>query len=119
VFYFILANASSLVGGLVRMGILFGGLMFLPILFDVVDFFKISHSEEFFFDGFFSVALFGIFYIFYTRAPLSFWHAYFLDLFLFSLWVGLPLSNVINMDFDILSYFNLNFFLKKNLFFFN
>jgi len=54
------------------MGLLFGGLLLLPIFFDLLDYFKIIHSEENFFDGFFSFSLFGIFYIFYTRAPLSF-----------------------------------------------
>jgi len=54
------------------MGFLFGGLMLLPIFFDLFDFFKVIHSEDFFSDGFFSIALFGVFYIFYTRAPLSF-----------------------------------------------
>jgi len=44
----------------------------LPVVFDVLDFYKFIHAEDYFFDGFFTLSLFGVFYIFYTRAPLSF-----------------------------------------------
>ena len=88
IFYFVLASASSLLGGLLRILILFFFLMTLPMI-KVAQCFKTTETpEDLSLNSVLTFAFLGLFLIFYNRSRASSWHIYFLDTILGFLWIG-------------------------------
>lgn len=87
-FYFALASASSLLGGLLRI-FLFFILLGLTSVFKNIQCYKtVETTEEVSSNTGILFSFIGLFFIFFNRSRSSFWHIYFLDSVLFFLILG-------------------------------
>lgn len=88
IMYFALASASSLLGGLVRIVILFASITVLPMLKTVQCPKSLETTEDMSANGPLLMSFIVLFLIFFNRSRSSFWHIYFLDSILFFLLIG-------------------------------
>ena len=88
IFYFALASASSLLGGLIRIVVLFAFIGLTSIFKNLQCHKTVETTEEISSNNGVLFSFIGLFFIFFNRSRASFWHIYFLDSILFFLVFG-------------------------------
>jgi hypothetical protein len=99
IFYFALASASSLAGGLARIVILFASLALLPSLKAAQCAKSVDTSEDVSLNTPLLFSYVGLFFIFFNRSRAANWHIYFLDAILLSTLLGEGVLLSANSDY--------------------